>query len=303
MNGVAIKQDFTTIWKAPSVTVTETIGNDCNAYLIALAESTITDSLKNDFHSVYWSFNEFFTSVELSLQKKVNGVYEDIETLDNDDFGTFFDFGFYETIYSEKSIGYLLDWQKVLDTHSTGNYRIKCEATNFDATINTQYSFEFYLQEYSDEVANETVFIEFYQNGNIGSQTDLQRKTDFGFLNFKNGIRIPNAKFGKPTPTLNEEFTRYQSGKNIFTKRGLEIEYQLALELTPLWVVKYIDAIVNMNSEAYITDYNLVNFEPYQRFGIKVSSASQPEFDDSRTTIEAVFKYIPLFNNFEHKRG
>jgi len=170
MNGTVNFQTFTIIRNNPNLDnnsiVTQNDLNECCFILPALAEiGTPTSDLKNDKHSVIYFFDNGYTDAEFKLQKYVNGIYSDIATLNNNDYGTFYDLGFYETIYAESAIGYLLDFNLVINDFGIGNYRIKCNATLIDTTIKNYFSFEFCLKEYSDYNADNTVRLDWIKKG------------------------------------------------------------------------------------------------------------------------------------------
>ncbi len=251
-------------------------------------------------YAVYLAFG--YTDAEFKLQKYSNGSYSDIATLNNNDYGTFYDLGFYETIYAESAIGYLLDFNLVINDFGIGNYRIKCNATLIDTTIKNYYSFEFCLKEYSDYNADNTVRLDWNKNGNSGSLTDDTRKVDYGVLNWFNSIRIPNSYFGKLKPTKTKKTTKYQTGQVVRLSDLDEIEYSLICDRLPLWLVKFINFDANYNSEMYVTDYNSINFETYNKKQItsKTSFNNLSDYDVDVTLIDVEWTYEPAYNNFKH---
>jgi hypothetical protein len=307
MNGTVNFQTFTIIRNNPNLDnnsiVTQNDLNECCFILPALAEiGTPTSELKNDKHSVIYFFDNGYTDAEFKLQKYSNGSYSDIATLNNNDYGTFYDLGFYETIYAESAIGYLLDFNLVINDFGIGNYRIKCNATLIDTTIKNYYSFEFCLKEYSDYNADNTVRLDWNKNGNSGSLTDDTRKVDYGVLNWFNSIRIPNSYFGKLKPTKTKKTTKYQTGQVVRLSDSDEIEYSLICDRLPLWLVKFINFDANYNSEMYVTDYNSINFETYNKKQItsKTSFNNLSDYDVDVTLIDVEWTYEPAYNNFKH---
>jgi hypothetical protein len=307
MNGTVAKQDFTIIRNNPNVTnnsvITANELNQCCFILPALAEiGSPTSDLKNDKHSVIYFFDNSFTDAEFKLQKYSNSSYSDVATLNNNDYGTFYDLGFYETIYAENSIGYLIDWNLVINEFGEGDYRIKCNANLIDSTINNYYSFEFCLKEYSDYNADNTVRLEWIKNGNSGSLLDDTRKVDYGILNWFNSIRIPNSFFGKLKATKTKKTTKYQTGQVVRLSDSDELEYSLICDRLPLWLVKFINFDANYNSEMYVTDYNSINFETYNKKQItsKTSFNNLSDYDIDVTLIDVEWTYEPAYNNFKH---
>ncbi len=307
MNGTSNFQAFTIIRNNPNATtsVVNSVANngECCYILPALAEiGTPTSELKNDKHSVIWFFDNGFTTAELILQKLVNGVYADLYPISFDNsYGANFIYGFYETIYAEKAIGYLLDWNKVLNLQGEGEYRVKCNATQIDSTIKNYYSFEFCLKEYTENRANKTTRLDWYKNGNSGSLTDDTRKVDYGTLNYYNSVRLPKSYFGKTQIKQEKNYTKYQTGENIWIKDSIDFDYTLQVNQIPTWLSDFISLDANVNSEMYITDYNLRNEYRFTKKAITSTGVSNT-YTDGGTNITVEYNYKPLFNNFNHNR-
>ncbi len=307
MNGTSNFQAFTIIRNNPNATtsVVNSVANngECCFLLPALAEiGTPTSELKNDKHSVIWFFDNGFTFAELILQKLENGTYTDLYPISFDNsYGTNFVYGFYETIYAEKSIGYLLDWNLVLNDLGEGEYRIKCNATQIDSTIKNYYSFEFCLKEYTESRANKTTRLDWYKNGNSGSLIDDTRKVDYGTLNYYNSVRLPKSYFGKTQIKQEKNYTKYQSGEQVWIKDSIDFDYTLQVNQIPTWLSDFISLDANVNSEMYITDYNIRNEYRFTKKAITCTGVSNT-YSDGSTNITVEYNYKPLFNNFNHNR-
>ena len=307
MNGTSQKQDFTLIRNNPNAitSVVNSVSNngECCFVLPALAEiGTPTTELKNDKHSVIWFFDNGFTFAELILQKLVNGVYTDLYPISFDNsYGTNFVYGFYETIYQEQAIGYLLDWNLVLNLQGEGDYRVKCNATQIGSTINNYYSFEFCLKEYTEARANKTVRLDWLKNGNSGSLIDDTRKVDFGTLNWFNSIRLPKSYFGKTQLKQEKNYTKYQTGENIWIKDSIDFDYTLQVNQIPTFLSDFISLDANINTEMYITDYNILNEYKFTKKAV-TSTGVNNSYSDGGTNITVEYNYKPLYNNFNHNR-
>ena len=305
MNGTVNKQDFTIIRNNPNETtsiITSSSNGECCFILPALAElTTKTNDLFNDKHSVIWWFDNGFTTAILKLQKLVNGTYTDVATLNNTTYGNNFAFGFYQTIYAEKSIGYLLDWFLVLNNLGEGDYRIKCNATQIDTTIKSYYSFEFCLKKYTESRANKTTRLDWYKNGNSGSLTNDTRKVDYGILNYFNSIRLPKSYFGKTQYKQEKNYTKYQNGQNVWIKDSFDIDYTLQINQIPTWLSDFISLDANVNSEMYITDYNIQNEYRYTKKAITATGVNNT-YSDGGNNVTVEYNYKPLYNNFNHTR-
>ena len=305
MNGTASKQLFSIIKNNPNQTtsiVNASSTNECCFELPCLAElTTKTSDLKNDKHSVIWFFDNGYTDAELVLQKYENNTWIDKEILTDNTYGTNYALDFYTTIFDEKAIGYLIDWFLVLNDLGEGNYRIKCNATQIDTTIQNYYSFEFCLKKYTDSRANYTTRLDWYKNGINGSIQDDTKRLDFGTLNWFNSIRLPNSIFGKLKPTKTKNVTRYQTVEEVRLSDSDEIEFELSIDSIPLWLAKFIAFDANYNTQLSITDYNEINHEEYiQKQVIAKSSFNISEYDMEVKLIDVNFTYQPRFNNFKH---
>lgn len=306
INGQAIKQDFLILSKQiePQTPITDKSGNDngCCFILPALAELTITSDLKNDKHSVIWFFNQLFTTALMTLQKYENGVFEDIDELDSNTYGTFYGFGFFENKYGEKAIGYLIDWQKVLTTQGEGDYRVKIEATPIFGSYFEDYSFDFCLKQYLNHRADYTTRISWRRNGQYGDEKQDEKKIDFGILNWYNQIRLPNSFFGRPTEEQEKTYTKYESGAEIWTGDKRIEKYAFTGLLYPSFLHRFIQRNITSGDNILITDYNIRNPNTFIDKKVVYESSYEPKWnnDIDRATVELTFKQE--YQNLVRKR-
>jgi hypothetical protein len=306
INGQAIKQDFLILSKQiePETPITDKSGNDngCCFILPALAELTITSDLKNDKHSVIWFFNQLFTTALMTLQKYENGVFSDIDELDSNTYGFFYDFGFFENKYGEKAIGYLIDWQKVLATQGEGDYRVKIEATPTFGADFEDYSFDFCLKQYLNHRADYTTRISWKRNGQYGDEKNDEKKIDFGMLDWYNQLRLPNSFFGRPTEEQEKTYTKYESGAEIWTGDKRIEKYAFTGILYPSFLHRFIQRNITSGDNILITDYNIRNPNTFVDKKVVYESSYEPKWnnDVDRATIELTFKQE--FQNLVRKR-
>lgn len=291
INGQAIKQDFLVIRDDPK-TQNESFAapenQDCCFILPALAEKVYTSPLKNDRHSWIQWYNQAFTEAKMTLQKVEGGEYIDVADLEDSTYGTNFEYGFYETIYDEKAIGYLIDWRKVLLEEGEGDYRIKSTGKQVIGDDVVTYSFEFCLKEFTPNRADKTVRLTWYKNGNTGSLTNDARKVDYGTLNWLNEIRLPNAYFGDDKSETEDEYTKYQPGNMVWLQQTQVEDYTLGIGLIPNMLHRFLKIDAFHSDEIYVTDYNLNNdtthinrkviwqssYEPRRHRGSQLSSVT-----------------------------
>jgi hypothetical protein len=312
MNGVALKQDFNIIKNnplAPQTTgvVASAFDEVCCFDITFLAETgTPTSDLKNDKTSFIWFLDNNFVSAEMTLQKYVNGAWVNKTALIDATYGTFYAYGYGgKTIYDEDRIGYLLDFNKVFNasTYGEGKYRVKCTGTTILDTTIDYFSFEFCLSKYFDHVADNTVRLEWYKNGNDGRILDISLKNDFDSLNWYNSIRLPNSYFGLEKQTKDKTFVKYQNGNEVWLSDNIEIEYTLKVMAVEFWLINLISFDFNTNSEMYITDYNSTNQTVFIKQPISSISGANITYTDGSNLVSAEYTYKPLINNFVHKRG
>lgn len=311
MNGVAVKQDFSIIKNNPieptSSIVTSVYDNDCCFNITFLSETgTPTSELKNDKTSFIWFLDNNFVSAEMTIQKLINGSWTDKATLIDGTFGTFFAYGYGDkTLYDEDRIGYLLDFNKVFNesTYGEGKYRVKCTGTTILSTTIDYLSYEFCLTKYLENIADNTVRLEWYKNGNDGRITDISLKNDFNALNWYNSIRLPNSYFGLEKQTKDKTFVKYQNGNEVWLSDNIEIEYTLKVMAIEFWLINLISFDFNTNSEMYVTDYNSTNQTVFIKQPISSISGANITYTDGSNLVSAEYTYKPLINNFVHKRG
>ena len=311
MNGVAVKQDFLIIKnnpEAPNETIVPSVFDElCCFDITFLAESgTPTSELKNDKTSFIWFLDNNFTSAVMTLQKYVNDAWTNKTTLIDSTYGTFFAYGYGgKTLYDEDRIGYLLDFNKIFNasTYGEGKYRVKCTGTTILATTIDYFSFEFCITKYFDHIADNTVRLEWYKNGNDGRLSDVSLKNDFDALNWYNSIRLPNAYFGTPKETKEKTFVKYQNGNQVWLSDSIDVEYTLKIVAVEFWLINFISFDFNTNSEMYVTDYNSTNQTVFIKQPISSISGANITYTDGSNLVSAEYIYKPLINNFVHKRG
>jgi hypothetical protein len=281
VNGQAIKQDFLVIRNNPLVSnpsfaIPE--NSDCCFELLALAETTFTDKLKNDKHSwIQWYDKGAFTTAKLTLQKWNGSDFADVADLEDDTYGTNFPFAFYETIYDENAIGYLVDWQKVLTEEGEGNYRLKSTGVQVAGPDVLNYSFEFCLHVFTPYRADKSIRFEWYKNGNQGSLSDDERRVDYGHNNWYNSIRL-RGYFGDDTSEQETSFVKYHNGNEVWTGREQFENYTLKLNGLPVGVHRFIKFDALPSDNVYITDYNLNNATPHIMRKVIWDSSYEPKW-------------------------
>lgn len=286
----------------PSLSLpTSSINDCCNVYqLKVLADTSTTDFLKNDENGFIWAYNALVTSAIVNLEKFTNGVYVTVATLSNDTYGTNYTFGFKESD-GNKYIGYQLKWREVLILHGEGNYRLRVEKTILATTYN-DYTNVYCLKQYSPNIANGTIRLEWFTNGIMGISNNDSNTFDYLDLNWKNSLRI-NGSFGFPKSNYTKDFVQYNGGDRHWVEDEQEVEYRLSIHHAPSFIHDIMRTEVLQSDELLITDYNNKNAENLIRKKVFLSSEYAPQWhimQNKLANVEVTMKQA--YNNLRKKR-
>lgn len=305
--GQSISQKFYIIRDSPTLPAPLSLTSNlagCCFELPVLAETSPTNDLYNDFTGFVLFWNNAFSTATLILQKSVSGTWTDTATLNVDTWGTAYTFGFWTDIYGQNAIGYKLDWDLVLAAFGEGSYRIKSVGTPlFGAVTQTQYSFEYCLKTYTEQRANETVRIDFKQNGIIGDRDSDYIKRDFGILDWENSIRLPDSMFGNDSsPSHEKEYVKYQNGSMIWLSDNQVEEYILRTGRLPNFLHKFIKIDVLQADEIKVTDYNLNNPTKHTEKDVVWSGNYEPTWTNGNLYAPVEIRLQQAYQNFNKKR-
>lgn len=309
LDGEAIKQDFIFVLEDPNpqtpvLDLPDSTTRDCcsDFFLLALADTGSIDELKNDKAGFLFFFSTAISSATLKLQKATNGVFADIDDLDDSTYGTFFAFGFFVNDAGEQFIAYQLEWKKVLTLKGAGTYRVKADGIVSFGGINTQLSTEYCLSQYTAERANKTVRIEYFLSGQLGIADDKKIK-DLGTLNFFNGIRL-SGFFGFPTSTYETDHIQFANGQRVFVEDEQEPEFTLKLAPdTASFIHELMRTDVMQADRIEITDYNANNPQAFIKKAVIKNSEYAPNWNKLQNKTASVeVKFIQEFNNLKKLR-
>jgi len=273
-------------------------GCGCDFTLKVLADDSGL-TLRNDVSGFLWWFNDTINDAELTLQKWVSGAWSNVYTMTGNTLGTNYPFEFFTNDAGEIFIGYQLEWALVLDVHGEGNYRVKCDTTDYLSQNNTLYSYEYCLKTYTDYRANGTVRIEFYNNNTLGISDNDKAVKDFGNLNWYNSFRLPGW-FGYPKSTYEKTNIQYNTGQILDVVSEQTPEYELQLKLVPFFVHEALRIDMMQGDSVLITDYNNRNVINYVSKQVKASSSYEPQYHKGINKLSSVnVKFIQEFNNLK----
>jgi hypothetical protein len=304
MNGEEIRDTFYVLKMAPpgdpvELDIPTATTRDCPFCLSALASSSDSDPFKNDSRSFLFKFSELVTASTMTLQKKVDGVYEDVATLEDDILGTYFPLSFIVDEKNRQYIGYLLDWRLVLLAHGTGFYRLETVETNIFGDY-TQHSDEYCLLEYTPYRADGTVKIETTTSnlrGDINDPTDI---VAFG-SGWYQSTRLCGM-FGFDTSDYVEERTEYYNGQQKWVKDEQTVKYVLKLRPIPAELHNFVKTDILQADEIIVTDYNKNNPNRHIQQYVNRNGNYEPAWKPKTKLAGVEVNFKSAFNNLRKKQ-
>lgn len=215
-----------------------------------------------------------------------------VALLDNNNYGAYFD-GFTGSDQQQLYKGFLVDWKKVLQIEGVGNYEVRADLVV--AGVATEFiSREFELKGYSDLLANGTVRIEAYQNGNI-----FGGNFDYTGNNWYSSVRIPGI-FGNPTPEYLDDNYISGSREKKQISATMSRKWTLATKLLPWQVAEKLVYNQMLANKILITDYNIFAESIWRRLDVRLSEISKPVFK-SNPNKSYTFTMLDTKNIFEKR--
>lgn len=310
IDGEAVKDLFYRIGESPipetvDLDLPSAINNCCNDfYLKVFAKTSGGDEYTDDKSGFIWWFSSAVSAVVLTLYKDGSVV----ETLDNNDFGTFYEYGFFVNDDEQSFIGYQLNWVDVLNEHGPGKYWVRCTpSSDIDGLVDGYLdSLTYCLEVYTAESANGTVRLEYYLNGVMGLSIDDYKTVDFGELNWYNALRLPGWFFGSPKSTYEQSDVDMNSGQRLWVTNTQEPEYKLKLKPLPQIVHDILRTDFMQADQRLITDYNSMNALKVVRKEVKPNSEYAPKWEN-REMVNRVapveLKFLQEYNNLRKLRS
>jgi hypothetical protein len=311
--GEAIKEDFKLITSDPVVPdgvldLPDFSQPSCCYELPVFAELVFTKKFNNDKSSVIWFYSGAFSAVDLELEQNTGSGWSKVADLNDNTYGTFFAFGFFENNQQEKAVGYLIDWSKVLTLEGVAQYRVKTVETSLFGAAN-QLSFEWTLQIYRPDVVNGTTRLSWFMNGITGDPEDDQRVRDFGSLDWFNEIRLRNSLFWATTSEYEKDYVQFQNGQRVWIQDERERSYQFELNQAPNYIHELLSGEVFQADTIIITDFNADNpalkkdcSPEMLEKQVKLSSSYEPNWNFRTKLASVELTFINEFKNFMRKR-
>lgn len=259
------------ILQAASVTIPEQpedicycVSTDCDRYLKVFASLSGGSSRTNDQTSFLY---RLLTSTDTATIKLFKNDVE-VAILSSNLYGTYYPLNSFTNLpEQELYTGYLINWQDVLQAFGVGEYVIKAEITQFGAPV-TLESEIYKLCIYSDDIADGTVKLITYQNGNIESNP-----FDFTGMNWYQQIRFDGILWNKQSEYITD--TYFTSNRTITQiQDSIEHTYDLQVEFVSNSFSKFLIENNLLANQIFITDYNLTNTEKYTNIPLAVREIS-----------------------------
>lgn len=239
---------------------------ECEYTELAFAEAG-GDEYKNDKSSFLFQKMVGADSIVFELYKA--GAL--VATLNDDTLGIYYASFPAQALYT----GFVIDWGLVADAHGFGVYQFKAQQTIL-GDASTFESRVFRLMPYADDLADGTVKIESYQNGNI-----IGSPFDYTDLNWYSSYRVA-GRFGGKSPVI--EVDNYV--KSDFTKAQIQdrirTEYTLQTRLLPSVVANAVAYDQVLANSILITDYNVLSHELYRQIQVRPISIDAKEYEQNR---------------------
>lgn len=160
-------------------------------------------------------------------------------------------------------------WEYVLDQHGEGLYYIQETRTIFGVSI-TVRSDVYDLQQYTPEMADRTIRLEWYQNGYIIGNEGW----DWTGMNWYQQLRLYGSIIEKK-PILTKDEILDSNRKVVQVENQVQFEWSVEFEIMPQTVWDKLCVDHALSNEVYVRDYNLCSPE-YQK-QLKVVPVDIPE--------------------------
>jgi hypothetical protein len=274
----------------------------CSDYVWrVLADVDSTDELKNDKTSFIWFFNK--DVIDTAILKLVLPDNSEIDLTSETSFGTPYNYGFKTNGYNENAVGYLVEWNKIIDSLGEGVYYVKCYTTTIFGGSYTQTSKSFCLKQYTEARANGTVRIEYNISGLIGNNQFDDKLRDFTDLNWYNQHRFDGV-FRYTNSAYTEDNIQYDNGQLVTVEHSQDAEYILELKNIPAFKHDILRTDIIMSNEKYITDYNNKNFDNYYKKRVKNNGNYEPKFYPLKSKLAPInLKFKQEFSNLAKFRS
>lgn len=281
--------------KAPQTQINQVLGlvqlttcdsdDECRSYSDypyinpVLADLSDANAYFNDTSTFLITFAAWYSlmyTTTIVLQEYTGGSWVDIDTLDNNDYGTFIPYNTY-TLHPEYC-GYILQWREVLDAFDEGIYRIKFTVVG-GVTNQCGVSEPFCLKEWTCENAANTVKFEItLADGQIGGAQNPAILFDICGITHTDQIRFEGF-FGWEKAEYERKNVEYNNGVIYKVRDEAVKKFALQTGRLPKWLHDRFKAYALMADTLLVSDYNYNNPDySIKRKGVICDSGYDPDW-------------------------
>lgn len=279
---------------------------DCCFDLPLFGDISDTDQFKNDRTGFFKAYDpNLISSVDIILQKCVNGTFVDVVAFIDNKYGTFSSLGTFQAD-GLNYISMYMDWRQVLIDPDTlglgeGTYRLKTDETNILASVPVQNQFTFRsevnynLRKFNTERANNTVRFDTVTNKILGDIED-QKKTVTFPTDWLDGIRLP-SRFGNNTSEYEEERVRFNDGFLQFIQDDQMENYVFETDRLPAIIHNHLKTNVFQANTIQVTDYNTNNANKHVLTEVVRTGGYEPVWDKQSKLAKVTVELKSAFDN------
>lgn len=249
----------------------EFIAQCCYVNLVLAGGS---EDYQNDITSVLFTAYDLTDTIDFFLEKETAGVYSQVAVLNGSTYGTLYGLG---TFDDPLLTGFKLNWADVLSGLGEGNYRIRTDRVTILGS-DSIFSINYYLKTYSPELADNTIWIEWIQDGQIIDGLD------YTGLNWYQAIRLPGF-FGERQTEFEEEVWKDTNYRNFQIRNELNHSYKCEIGVIPSCIGDILDNLLQANT-VLITDYNQKNYDyNILQKPVKLAEISDTKYNSNRQAV------------------
>lgn len=230
------------------------------------------EPFQNDISSFLFKAFDQIDTIDFFLEKDGAG---EVAALNDNTLGELFTIGSFAT--QPLLAGFKIEWAKVLIAHGEGNYKIRIER-NLLTGNDILFSINYNLKTFTSELADETVWIEWIQDGEIIDGLD------YSGIEWLQAVRLPGF-FGNRQDEFEEELFKDVNYETFQINNELKFNRPLEVGPVPSCIGDILTNIVQGNI-IQITDYNKRNFDYLlQQKVVKVKEISETTYNRERLAV------------------
>ncbi len=265
-------------------------------------DETGTFDFSNDKSRIIYMFDAIFVSAEMKLQKNVDGTWTDQTVISDNTLGLFQDFGYFTSDLLKKYIELRVYWYNVWNEYGYGSYRFITTGTLATSGTVENISDTYCLNKYTPDSVDNTVRIEWYNNGIIADAYEDRIIKDYATLNSYGQIRVPGFfTFNNSKPT--KEYTLYDEGQDVWTEDKQDPEYLLKINPMFFNAHQLIRNDILQADRILITDYNGQNTYNFIQKSVQWSNDYSPVWNFMKSKLAPIeLRFKQEYNNSRKRR-